>query len=187
MIELPDTVWERLLDELERHVDGIELVAYLDGVRHSDQGVVTTIVLPDAQLAPRSFTVPAAAMSQAGQHFRKYGLARLLQIHTHGGASCAHSRRDDAMAYSQKPGALSLVLPFHARHRPSPFDGTLHLRDPDGWRALDDQEARSVLRVIPAVLDLRSERWMKSPPATDQPSAAGFGRWIRRRPRRSSS
>jgi hypothetical protein len=187
MIVLPGAVWGRLLDELARHVEGVELVAYLDGVREGDLGVVTTLVLPDAELAPGYFTVPTAAMSQAGQHFRQHGLARLLQIHTHGGAGCAHSWRDDEMAYSQQPGALSLVLPFHARRRPGPFDGLLHVREISGWRPLDDDEARSLLRVVPAHLDFRSERWMKLPPATEELSRAGFGRWISRWRRRSSS
>jgi hypothetical protein len=91
------------------------------------------------------------------------------------------------MAYSQQPGALSLVLPFHARRRPSPFEGLLHLREPAGWRALDDEEARALLRVVPGQLDFRSPRWMTSPPAIAEPSPAGFGRWIRRWRRRSSS
>jgi len=186
MIILPDAMWERLLDELARHVEGVELVAYLDGVRRDGVGVVTTVVLPDAELAPGYFTVPAEAMSQAGQHFRAHRLSRLIQVHTHGGAGCGHSWRDDEMAYSQTPGSLSLVLPFHTRRRPSPYDGLLHVRGAAGWRALTDDEARQTLRLIPAQLDFRSDRWMQSPPATKAPSTGGFSRWMRRLLRQSS-
>lgn len=186
MIVLPDGTWERLLTEFARHVEGVELIAYLDGVRRDDIGVVTTLVIPDADLAPRYFTVPATAMSQAGQHFRAHRLARLLQVHTHGGDWCGHSPRDDEMAYSQVPGALSLVLPFHARRHPSPHDGLLHIREEGGWRALGEAEARHTLRLVPAHLDFRSDRWMQSPPATKESSTGSFGRWISRRRRPSS-
>ena len=166
MIVIPESAWAALLDEFARVVPGVERVAFLDGVREGTVGVVTTITIPNADLHPGYYDVSAEAMSRAGQHFRVHQLARLAQVHTHGGAGCHHSPRDDAKAYSLRDGAVSIVLSHHASTRPRPHDAVVHVRRGGMWVALTRAEATSVIRVVPSLLDFRNPRWIMSPAAT---------------------
>lgn len=180
MISIPDALWSQLLDEFARVDPAVERVAYLDGYRIGDDGVVTTVTIPDADLHPGYYDVSAAAMSQAGQHFRTYEMARLAQVHTHGGAGCHHSWRDDEAAYSQRSGSVSIVLPYHAARRPQPHEGIVHLREADGWTRLDVPQAASTVRLIPALLDFRSPKWIQSQTDTQAPSTGAWSRWMNR-------
>lgn len=171
MIWIPYEIWSRLLDEFARFPRGVERVAYLDGVRLAGDGVVTTLVFPDAHCTPGYYTVSSDAMSEAGQHFRRFGMVRLAQAHTHGGDWVEHSPRDDAMAYSQRLGALSIVLPEHARHRPLPIDpvtGVL-VKESDGWRLLNEDEVLDWIRLVPGFLDNRRKVWTYEKSQIDTP------------------
>jgi hypothetical protein len=179
VISIPSLLWEQLLDEFARIVQPVERVAYLDGFRLGDSGVVTTITIPDAELHGGYFTVTAEAMSQAGRHFRQYGMARLAQVHTHGGAGCQHSGYDDEHAYAQHLGALSIVLPYHADQRPTPFEAAIHIRQPEGWIALDNEEALAMVRVVPSLFDYRSPIWTESTTVTQGRLMASLFRWIK--------
>lgn len=156
MIILPEALWASLLDAFAACPEGVERVGFLDGLILGETAVVTTIVVPNAALHWGYYDVPAEAMSQAGQHFRRFGLARIAQVHTHGDANCRHSRRDDAKAYSQREGAVSIVLPYHAMRRPAPSDGTMHVRTARGWMPLSRSKAIQAVLVVPAFLDFRS-------------------------------
>ena len=150
-----------MLDELAREATEVERVAYLDGVLYASEGVkeigvVTTLTIPDAYLSPGRFEVCAEAMSQAGKHLRADRLVRLVQVHTHPGEWVGHSRWDDAHAFSQLPGALSVVLPCHAHSRPGLEEAGVHLRTERGWLQLTEDEIDRYLRVIPAFRDFRS-------------------------------
>jgi proteasome lid subunit RPN8/RPN11 len=173
---LPEAVWENLLDEFARQRPGVERVAFLDGYRRDDVGIVTTVVLPDGTCEPGYYTVTANQMREAGAHFRQYGMQRLAQVHTHGDGELDHSNRDDQMAYSQRTGALSLVLPEYAASRPRPSEGLLHLRTADGWHALDSAEAEVAITVVPSLLDFRRTSWNASRPATRPPWVAVWHR-----------
>lgn len=181
MIVIPEGLWEALLDRFADQPPEVERIAFLDGYRVEGIGVATTLVLPEADCYPGFYTVRAAAMSAAGAHLRQYQMQRLMQVHTHGNAGLDHSVRDDQMAYSQRTGALSLVLPYHARRRPAPWVGQLHVRDRDGWHAVPEAEMSQFLTVVPALIDQRSDQ-------TRIPSPVGMpahwedvcGAWIRR-------
>ncbi len=156
MITIPDTVWSLMLEQFKTAKKNIERVAYLDGVeRAAGDGTVTTLVIPDARLEVDWYEVPAESMSEAGAHFRRHGMVRLAQVHTHGGAWVGHSDRDSEKAYSQAVGALSLVVPFHGRFKTHPNDCGVNLREDEGWRLLDQLEASAVVRIIPGFLDFR--------------------------------
>jgi proteasome lid subunit RPN8/RPN11 len=175
---LPDAIWEQLLDEFQRQRPGVERIAFLDGYRSGDLGVITTLVVPDARCEPGFYTVGAEQMQQAGAHFRSLGMVRLAQVHTHGGDGLAHSERDDRMAYSQRAGAVSIVLPHHAAGRPTPSDGLVHVRGDGEWRAISRAEVSQLLVVVPSLLDFRRTECLVSPHDTRAPSAAGWRRWM---------
>ena len=179
MLVIPESVWERLLDGFAQTAAAVERVAFLDGVRIGETGVVTTITFPDAQLHAQYYDVPADAMSRAGRHLREHRLARLAQVHTHGGLDCRHSARDDEHAYTQREGAVSVVLPNHAAGRPLPHDGLIHVRAEDGWIVLDDEHAAHAVRLVPSHLDHRTPTWSDSQIATKAPSAGYWRRLTR--------
>jgi hypothetical protein len=179
VIVIPENAWEAMLDGFAETIANVERIAFLDGIRTAGQAVVTTVVFPDAVLMPGTYDVSAEAMSAAGHHMRQHQLARLAQVHTHGGPGCGHSGRDDDMAYTQREGAISIVLPDHAIARPRPLDGTVHLRTAAGWTPLDASEAEQAVGLVPSVIDQRSHEWIVSPIVTSTPSMGGWRRLAR--------
>jgi len=155
MIVLSELIWQALLDEFRWPRASVERVAYIDGVVENDVSIATTLTLPNAAMHTAYFTVSGEAMSQAGQHFRPHGMQRLAQVHTHPGRDVRHSRFDDENAYSQMDGAISIVLPSHARRRPELTECGVHVRDEREWRRLGVQEIDRTIRVVPGVLDFR--------------------------------
>jgi hypothetical protein len=155
MIVIATALWERMLDAFSEFDRDLERVAYFDGVAFAEGGVATTLCLPLARSQPRSFQVPAEAMSAAGKHLRAHRMRRLAQVHTHPGDWTGHSPYDDKRAYSQRPGAISIVLPSYARNRPTLAEAGVHVRGEDLWRELEPREVDSFVRAVPSVIDLR--------------------------------
>lgn len=184
MILVPEAAWARVLDGFAETIDGVERVAFLDGVRASEIAVVTTVTFPDAVLLPGTYDVSAEAMSRAGRHLRQHELTRLAQVHTHGGADCRHSPRDDEMAYTERAGAVSIVLPYHAALRPGPTEGLVHVRTENDWCPLDPEAAHLAVGVLPSTVDQRTVQWLASPTVTKERSMAYWHRFKRllRRP-----
>lgn len=190
MIVVPEHLWRQLLDAFEDEPPGHERIGYLDGVRIDGGGVVTTVTLPNAHTSRRNYTVRAVAMSEAGTHFRRHGLVRLVQVHTHGNGWVDHSPRDDRLAYSQRVGAVSLVLPHHAHDRPTPTDDSVgvHVRRADGWQRLRAAEADDLITVVPSLLDHRRQPCKTTAPRTGiVATLRGWYRWVQTRLSRSDS
>jgi hypothetical protein len=158
MIILPDTIWDKMLDEFKWPRKAVERVAYLDGIGQSNLEVVTTLVFPDANLQKQYFSVSAEAMTKCAQHFRANGIYRLAQVHTHPGMWVDHSPHDDEMAYSQHDGAISIVLPQHGRSRPDLIDCGILVRGTEGWRRLDANETGRTITIVPGLIDFRRKR-----------------------------
>jgi hypothetical protein len=155
MILLPQLIFDTLLDEFRWPRSAVERVAYIDGVALGGVQIATTVTLPNAEMHPRYFIVSSAAMSEAGQHFRLFGMQRIAQVHTHPGRDVSHSQFDDENAYSQLDGSVSIVMPHHARRRPELSDCGVHMRDASGWRRLSIEEIGHTIRLIPGCLDFR--------------------------------
>lgn len=155
MIYLPTAIWDQMLQIFARQRRYTEQVAYFDGVRTAGAGIVTTLTLPDANLSGQGFHVSSDAMTEAGAHLRTLHLSRLAQVHTHPERWVGHSVWDDTRAYSQQPGALSIVLPFYGRGKPNLPQVGIHVRTPDGWQQLSAEEVGSIIQVVPSKLDFR--------------------------------
>jgi proteasome lid subunit RPN8/RPN11 len=187
VLTLTDATWKQMLAMLATSPDGVERVAYLDGIRTGDGtsldlGIVTTVTVPHAVQSAGHFTVSAEEMSRAGAHLRRHGLVRLAQVHTHPGHDTRHSPTDDESAYSRKAGAVSIVLPWHAASDPSPTDGTVHVYDGHGWRQLSEGDAEAFIRVIPAIVDSRRTRLNATASQSGTGSWRawrGWGRWAK--------
>lgn len=158
MIVLSQLIWDTLLDEFRWPRSAVERVAYIDGILAGELQIATTLTFPNAEMHPTYFTVSADAMSEAGKHFRLFGMERLAQVHTHPGRGVKHSPFDDENAYSQSDGSVSIVIPEHARHRPDLMDCGIHIREPQGWRCLSTTQIERVIRIFPGCLDFRRYR-----------------------------
>lgn len=157
MITIPEHLWERMLDEFARRRRAVEQVCYFDGIRCGEDGIVVALTFPNAKLFPDHFEVPPDEMSRAGKHLRRFQMRRLAQVHTHPGSWVGHSPWDDAKAYSQLDGALSLVLPDHARARPRIEQSGIHIRTTAGWQQLMAPAAAAAVRVVPTYFDFRAD------------------------------
>lgn len=187
-IRIPEAVWKTVLDLFQRHKPGVERVAYLDGFRVDETGypdsslrdqiyVATTVVVPDAVLSPRNYSVPAQAISDAGRHLRTGRMTRVAQVHSHGNDWVEHSGTDDEHAYSQRAGAISVVVPFHGTGLPALAQCGVHLRTEAGWQRVRPD---AVIKIIPSVLDHRSTPWTPTPdPARTGGIFSRFLAWVR--------
>jgi hypothetical protein len=155
LIVVPDILWERLLDLLLEPSGKVERVGFIDGVVTNDLAVATTVVVPNATLHRRFYDVSAAAMSEAGKHLRRHRLQRLAQVHTHEGSWAGHSPRDDALAYSRDDGSISIVVPYHAKHRPRLTDCGIHRCESGSWRQLTRAEVDALFQLAPSTLSFR--------------------------------
>lgn len=159
MIVVPANCWQTMIERFASVARLPECVAFLDGVALGPEpvhgGVVTTVTLPDADQQRGGWWIDAERMSDAGQHLRAHRLVRLAQVHTHPGPWTGHSELDDALAYSQRIGTISIVLPSHALTHPGLGDASVHRREPDGWRELQTEEIGRYVKVVPSVLDHR--------------------------------
>jgi hypothetical protein len=159
---IPEDRWAELLVRFAQQKPGDERIGYLDGFMADDAAVVTTVTIPRAECTPGYYTVEAEQRSEAGAHLRRLGMRRLAQVHTHGGADTTASCRDEQLAYSQRAGAVSIILPFHAAERPSPTSGSVNLRTENGWKRLTASEAEGLVFVVPSTLDFRRQLWTES-------------------------
>jgi hypothetical protein len=153
---IPATLWTDAVGVLRRPPQDRERVLYLDGPRGSDPGVATTITIPDADEHGGHFHVDPNEMSRAGRHLRRFGMRRLAQLHTHPAGWTGHSPHDDELAYSQRDGAISIVIPDLAGTAPGLLDCGVHVREPAGWRELDLVEKANTVLIVPSLIDLRT-------------------------------
>ena len=196
-VRVPEAVWNTVLDLFAENEPGLERVAYLDGFRIDEAGypgtspavevrLAVTVVIPDAALRPRNYVVSADAVSVAGRHLRAQRMIRVAQVHSHGNDWVEHSVTDDDRAYSQRPGAVSVVVPFHGTTRPDLIACGVHLRTETGWRRVQPE---TVIKIVPSVIDHRSSKWEPAPnPAQSGGIFSQFLAWAKtvlRRPGRS--
>lgn len=153
---IPARTWQTAMAALRQPPHDHERVAYLDGPR-SQHGIaiVTTVTIPSADERQGNFHVSAPEMSRAGQHLRRLQLMRLAQIHSHPAGWTGHSPYDDEMAFSQRDGAISIVVPHFAACAPGLADCGVHVRHSDGWHELGPLEKSDAVQIVPSLVDLR--------------------------------
>jgi hypothetical protein len=139
---------------------GVEDVAIATGFPTSDgDAVVTSLLHPNADRAPGWYEQRDGVEWDALYAFaRPFAMFYLLQIHTHPpGYSTRHSPRDDAGAFVDRIGFLSLVLPNFALHGIDLHGAqtTVHERTKKGWRVWPNAEAQKRLIIVPSELDLQ--------------------------------
>jgi hypothetical protein len=153
---IPAGLWSDAMAVLRRPPHDRERILYLDGPRaDAEKSVATTITIPEAHEQNGHFHVGTAEMSRAGRHLRGLGMIRLAQVHSHPAGWTGHSPHDDEMAFSQRDGALSLIVPDYAGTAPGVNDCGIHIRERHGWRELKPAEKPDVIQILPSLIDLR--------------------------------
>lgn len=153
---IPAALWTDAVTVLRRPPHDRERIVYLDGPRTaSGAPVATTLTIPLAEEHDGHFHVEPAQMSRAGRHLRRLGMTRLAQLHTHPTDWTGHSPHDDEMAFSQRDGAISIVVPDFAGTAPGLHDCGIHIREDTGWRELEHHEKTTAVRILPSLIDLR--------------------------------
>ena len=153
---IPSGTWQAAMTALRQPPHDHERVAYLDGPRPpGDTAIATTLTLPHAEEREGNFYISASEMSRAGGHLRRLHLMRLAQIHSHPATWTGHSPYDDEMAFSQRDGAISIVVPNYAGSAPGIADCGVHVRQPDGWHELNPREKSDAVQLVPSIVDLR--------------------------------
>src|SRR5207245_2264274 len=77
----------------------------------SEQQIVTTVLVPRQRVGHGAFELTADGVRAMGRRLRDEGLVNLAQVHTHPTEGVEHSSWDDAHAFSQRDGVLSIVWP----------------------------------------------------------------------------
>lgn len=159
MIVVPAWAWKATLDAFAEAWGSLAPVAYLDGViggrRPVEGGVVTTVTFPRALGGARG-NITTADTTLAELHLSSYELVRLAQVHTHPPAGSEPSQADEVATFSPELGAVSIVLPGCGLTWPGLGDADVHVREPQGWRRLDRDEAGDYVCVVPSRIDLRA-------------------------------
>ena len=162
IILLPELLLEktwRLLRSFCRQTDN-EGVVYWFGVEQGDSGVVTTLIVPDAETSRGRIRTSAAANAEVVEATIGTPLILLGQAHSHPGRMVQHSVTDDREAFASFPGMLSVVMPHYARGAPDLRKCGIHRILERRFVLLAREEVERHLRLLPSVRDLRHEPMM---------------------------
>jgi hypothetical protein len=171
-------VAESLLEETARllatfaAVEESEGVVYWFGFEMGKRGVVTTLVVPDADTSTGAVSTSAAVNAQAVATVTGTPLVILGQVHSHPARGVGHSRVDDRETFAQFPGALSIVVPFYGRRGMALGECGVHRHIDGQYQRIKVSYVEDHLRVLPGVRDLRTCR--------DEPEARQIRSWLRR-------
>ena len=94
---------------------GSECVVLFIGKRTGDKIVVVDVVRPEQRTGMDYFEIPPRSMRRIFNLIRKNRLMIAAQAHTHP-KKAFHSAADDHWAIIRHQGALSIVLPYFAKH-----------------------------------------------------------------------
>lgn len=137
---------------------GVEGAALWAGVETPGGGVVTTVVTPALEQSAGNYRMRPGSLRRMSRHLSRDGLTVLAQVHTHPSAWVGHSRYDDAHAYSQRDGALSLVWPHYGVLLSHDLRGVgVHERRGGRWVQLDNAGAAARVRLVDSHADFRWE------------------------------
>lgn len=145
--------------------DDSEGVVYWFGVELGQAGVVTSLIVPNADTSDGSVRTSAVANAEAVGATIGTPLVLLGQAHSHPGDWVRHSRTDDRETFAQFDGALSVVVPRYGRKGMKLERCGIHRHVGGRYEWIPALRVHEHLRVIPGVVDLRRRQQ-----TTDLPS-----------------
>ena len=142
--------------------DGCEDVAVAVGLPTFDgDAVAVSVIHPDTERAPGWYEQrDGPGWDEAYAFSIRHALYYLAQFHTHPpGCSTSHSPRDDAGAFCDRLGFLSIVIPDFAAHGIKLHDEatSVHERTATGGRVWPPDEVSERFIVVPSVCELQSD------------------------------
>lgn len=156
-------VTESLLEETGRLLASFattrdsEGIVYWFGLELGQRGVVTTLVVPNAETGRGYISTSAAANAEAMGVMVDTPLVLIGQAHSHPRGRVNHSPTDDRDTFAQFPGALSVVVPFFGRCG-FPLDLCGVHRHMNGrFERIPQTRLSDHLRILPSVADFRSD------------------------------
>ncbi len=155
---IPAVIWSSATATLHDCPHDRERALFLDGPRPAEgaPAVATTLVLPHITHSRGHYEITPGDMSRAGRHLRELGLIRLAQMHSHPGGGTGHSEHDDAMAFSRRDGAISIVVPHYGACAPGLADCGIHSCQDGEWQEIGVTAVARYVQVVPSVLDFRA-------------------------------
>lgn len=132
-----------------------EGLVYWSGVQMGRGGVITTLLVPDADAGPGY--VKTSPVENAGviADLADHNLVLLGQAHSHPpGAGTRHSPGDDEMTFSPFEGAISVVAADYAR-KSAPESWGVHRFIDGHYQWIPEDERHEHFRIVPAERDHR--------------------------------
>jgi len=171
-IYIPATLLERTGDLIATFAElrPAEGVVYWFGIESVSRGVVTTLIVPDADTTTGRIRTSVEANAEALTAIIDTPLVLLGHAHSHPGTYVEHSLTDDAEAFGRFDGALSLVVPYFARYGIDLSDCGVYRHIGGRFRWVDPSDVPAHLVVLPGVVDYRRDR------STEQPLDTPSGR-----------
>lgn len=149
---------ERLLRSYGGEEDH-EGIVYWGGIENPAGAVALTAVSPTASTTWGSFRTEAEANADLVVALAGLDLTLVAQVHSHPGDWVDHSDGDDTGALVRFAGFWSLVVPDFANAGMRPlYKIGVHLFGDGAFRRLGNQALKARVHVLPAAVDLRSEK-----------------------------
>lgn len=150
---------QRLLRSFHGPREGREGLVYWVGRARGRGGVVTTLVVPDADAGYGHVETSPSENAAVIQWLDRWDLELLGQAHSHPpGAGAVHSPGDDRMTFSPFEGQVSVVVADHARNRDRYLDDWGIHRFMEGRFAdIPLHQQNQHLRIVPSIFDRRPD------------------------------
>lgn len=150
---------QSLLRSFNEPDGGREGLVYWAGIQNGRGGVVTTLIVPDAEAGAGFVRTTPSENAQVIGWLDAQHLVLLGQAHSHPpGAGARHSPGDDESTFSPFEGQISVVVPDHAAAEDDVLSTWGLHRFVDGeYRRIPDEDWHDHLRVVPHEHDRRRE------------------------------
>ncbi|SRR6266498_129367 len=135
-----------------------EGVVYWFGLDQGEQSIVSTLIVPRADVAHGCISTSVAANAEVLRTIVGTPLVLLGQAHSHPGEWVEHSRIDDEETFARFDGMISVVVPFLAKRSTALERWGIHRHVDGRFIRVDVSQIMKHLRVIPGEIDLRLRR-----------------------------
>lgn len=136
----------------ERESEGI---VYWFGFEFGSKSIVTTLIVPDADTSRGDIVTSPEANAEALGVIVGTPLVLLGQVHSHPGRGVRHSSTDDRETFARFEHAISIVVPYFARHGIDLRRCGVHRHTNGVFELVSHKELERHVIVIPGHADLR--------------------------------
>lgn len=135
-----------------------EGVVYWFGIEGNYAGGVTTLIVPNASTNWGCITTSPEENARVVRTIVGTPLVLLGQAHSHPRNHVRHSRIDDRDTFANFDGALSVVVPYYGRKGLRLTRCGIHRHMSGKFQIIEPKQIGEHIRVIPDIINLRSNR-----------------------------